>query len=157
MIPEREREALMRLTMCAREECGMCKYKETCNFDFQFNLATENMNILADALTADCKEEPQYDTDKGTIKCDNCSENGSYKCTKCDGEIYFKRLEGESQTEEERCREVVRGFMSIVNEMRNPTEEEQESVNKYIESISKPTGVNIFDMMDESQTDCPWR
>lgn len=37
--------------------------------------------------------EPQYDIDKGTIKCDNCSENGSYKCSKCDGEMYFKRLD----------------------------------------------------------------
>ena len=36
MIPEREREALMRLTMCAREECVMCKYKDTCDFDFQY-------------------------------------------------------------------------------------------------------------------------
>ena len=41
--------------------------------------------------------EPQYDIDKGTIKCDNCSENGSYKCSKCDGEMYFKRLEVEDE------------------------------------------------------------
>ena len=53
MIPEREREALMRLTMCAREECDMCKYKDTCNFDFQYETATKCMNILADALNAD--------------------------------------------------------------------------------------------------------
>ena len=57
MIPEREREALMRLTMCAREECGMCKYKETCDFDFQYETATRCMNILADALNADRKTE----------------------------------------------------------------------------------------------------
>ena len=46
--------------------------------------------------------EPQYDIDKGTIKCDNCSESGSYKCSKCDGEMYFKRLkvEDEPQIEE---------------------------------------------------------
>ena len=50
MIPEREREALMRLTMCARKEGFVCKYKDSCNFDFQFDLATKNMNILADAL-----------------------------------------------------------------------------------------------------------
>lgn len=50
MIPEREREALMRLTMCAREECGMCEYKHKCDFNFQYELATESMNILADAL-----------------------------------------------------------------------------------------------------------
>ena len=55
MIPEKEREALMRLTMCAREECSMCKYQGECNFDFQYELATKNMNILAEAL---CKTEP---------------------------------------------------------------------------------------------------
>ena len=46
--------------------------------------------------------EPQYDIDKGTIKCDNCSENGSYKCSKCDGEMYFKRLEVEDEPQTER-------------------------------------------------------
>ena len=55
MIPEKEREALMRLTMCAREECIMCKYHKECDFDFQYNLATESMNILAEALR---KTEP---------------------------------------------------------------------------------------------------
>ena len=55
--------------------------------------------------------------------------------------------------EGERVRSVVRDFMAIVDSMRNPTEEETESVNKYLESISEPTGVNIFDMMDELQTD----
>ena len=56
MIPEREREALMRLTMCARGECPMCKYEEQCdNWDFRMELATKNMNILAEALR---KTEP---------------------------------------------------------------------------------------------------
>ena len=32
---------------------------------------------------------------------------------------------------------------------RNPTEEEMRSAHEYIESISTPTGVNIFDLMDE--------
>ena len=36
---------------------------------------------------------PQYEMGMGTLRCDNCSEYGSYKCTKCDGEMYFKRLE----------------------------------------------------------------
>lgn len=36
MIPEKEREALMRLTMCARHDC--------------IEEATKNMHILADAL-----------------------------------------------------------------------------------------------------------
>ena len=46
--------------------------------------------------------DEQYDADKLTIKCDNCSENGSYKCSKCDGEMYFKRLEVEDEPQTER-------------------------------------------------------
>ena len=53
--------------------------------------------ITSNDRTADLKTEPQYDIDKGTIKCDNCSENGSYKCSKCDGEMYFKRIEIEDE------------------------------------------------------------
>ena len=62
MIPERQREALMRLTMCARGECAMCKYEKTCTTSFQYELATENMNILADALrVADIPQTEVYD------------------------------------------------------------------------------------------------
>ena len=88
MIPEREREALMRLTMCAREECGMCKYKDTCNFDFQYETATRCMNILAEALNADrktenCSEIPnncEHITEDGVTcakypACDDCLDN----------------------------------------------------------------------------------
>ena len=70
MIPEREREALMRLTMCAREECIMCEYHKECDFDFQYELATESMNILAEALR---KTEPQRD-------CNNCKRKGYEGC-----------------------------------------------------------------------------
>ena len=44
------RDALMRLTMCAREECDMCKYKESCGFDFQYEISTENMHTILNAL-----------------------------------------------------------------------------------------------------------
>ena len=52
-MTEEVREALMRLTMCAREECGMCKYKDECGFDFQYNISTENMHTILDALSAE--------------------------------------------------------------------------------------------------------
>lgn len=75
MIPEREREALMRLTMCAREECRICKYENTCGFDFQCDLATKSMNILADALRkAFTPQTDCYDYSKSkieNIKCGN--------------------------------------------------------------------------------------
>jgi len=93
MIHEREREALMRLTMCAREECGMCKYKDTCDFDFQYELTTKNMNILAEALR---KTEPtiskmeQVDKDINVRSkdepqtCDTCKHKGEYAyCRLC--------------------------------------------------------------------------
>lgn len=53
MIPEKEREALMRLTMCARKDCAICKYKKHKGYKKRDceDLITLNMNILADALS----------------------------------------------------------------------------------------------------------
>ena len=42
-------------------------------------------------------------------------------------------------------------FEEWLGSMRNPTQEEWDSVNNYIESISRPTGINIFDLMNEEQ------
>ena len=49
MLPEKEREALMRLTMCARVNCDICRYRES-SLDECDERITKNMNILADAL-----------------------------------------------------------------------------------------------------------
>ena len=40
-------------------------------------------------------------------------------------------------------------FEEWLSSMRNPTEEEWDSINNYINSISINTGVNIFDLMDK--------
>ena len=40
-------------------------------------------------------------------------------------------------------------FEEWLSSMRDPTPEEWDSINNYIESISRPTGVNIFGLMDE--------
>ena len=40
-------------------------------------------------------------------------------------------------------------FFFFLDSMRDPTPEEWDSINNYIESISRPTGINIFDLMDE--------
>ena len=40
-------------------------------------------------------------------------------------------------------------FEEWLGSMRNPTQEEWDAINSYIESISRPTGINIFDLMDE--------
>ena len=91
MIPEREREALMRLTMCAREECRMCKYEDTCDYDFQYNLATESMNILADALrVADTPQTdllvktPQKSRESHEKNCETCRDKDAYERGKRD-------------------------------------------------------------------------
>lgn len=44
-------------------------------------------------------------------------------------------------------------FEEWLGSMRGPTSEEWDSINNYIESISYPTGVNIFDLMDEYEND----
>ena len=51
VIPERQREALMRLTMCARDECMMCIYQP--KDDRCKDIATTAMHILANALKVD--------------------------------------------------------------------------------------------------------
>lgn len=50
MIPDKEREALMRLTMCARHQCAVCKYHNKYTQDDCENEITDDMHILADAL-----------------------------------------------------------------------------------------------------------
>ena len=58
-IPERQREALMRLTMCARDECMMCIYQP--KDDRCKDIATTAMHILANALKVDDDDTPQTD------------------------------------------------------------------------------------------------
>ena len=40
-------------------------------------------------------------------------------------------------------------FEEWLSSMRDPTPEEWDHINNYIESISHPTGINIFDLIDE--------
>ena len=51
------REALMRLSMCARKECEFCKYKDRPKAELPSDdckeRATKNMNILADVCLCD--------------------------------------------------------------------------------------------------------
>ena len=58
-IPERQREALMRLTMCARDECMMCIYQP--KDDRCKDIATTAMHILANALKVD-DDAPQTES-----------------------------------------------------------------------------------------------
>ena len=44
-------------------------------------------------------------------------------------------------------------FKEWIDSMRDPTPEEWDHINNYIESISRPTGINIFDLMDEYENE----
>lgn len=61
MIPERQREALMRLTMCARDECMMCIYQP--KDDRCKDIATTAMHILANALKVEDADTPLTDAE----------------------------------------------------------------------------------------------
>lgn len=50
MIPDKEREALARLVMCARDQCAICKYKGKYTYEDCAEEITDDMHILADAL-----------------------------------------------------------------------------------------------------------
>lgn len=78
VITEEVREAITRLTMCAREECSICKCEKTCGFDKQVEMATKNMNTIINAFTERPKGEwvkamgvapPEY---AGRYVCSNC-------------------------------------------------------------------------------------
>ena len=51
----------------------------------------------------------------------------------------------------ENCSEIPNNWDEF---FREPTAEERKAVADYIDSISVPTGVNVFDLMDEQQTSC---
>ncbi len=56
MIPEKEREALMRLTMCARHQCAICKYHDKYTHDDCEKEITDDMHTLMDALEIEMKD-----------------------------------------------------------------------------------------------------
>lgn len=55
---DEERDALMRLTMCARNECVICKYKDKYTDIQCYELQTKCMNILAESLN---KQEQEHE------------------------------------------------------------------------------------------------
>lgn len=86
---------------------GEFRHKEFCEECYEY-LCEKDEAPKADRKTEPtCSkmeqvDEPRYEMGMGTLKCDNCSEYGSFKCSKCDGEMYFKRLEPKDKTQTER-------------------------------------------------------
>lgn len=95
-MTEEVREALMRLTMCAREECDMCKYEHNCSFDKQVEMATESMNTIANAFKSADRPHGEHGewehTEEVTTmdglhwhvwRCTNCNSSGNPDMNYC--------------------------------------------------------------------------
>ena len=88
------------------EQCSVCKGTRLKEFQSYYGKTTWiktpycpncGADMTAEQTEPSCSEKPnncelQYEMGMETLKCDNCSEYGSFKCAKCDGEMYFKRL-----------------------------------------------------------------
>ena len=55
--------------------------------------------VSVPACLLEIEDEPQTELVRVKYHCINCAENGSYKCSKCDGEMYYKYDKDEPQTE----------------------------------------------------------
>lgn len=86
--------------------------------------------------------------------CDNCYytyfDEKAYPCSLC--------IRGIERTDQwQPSKKTKTDYKKWDDFFREPTAEERKAVADYIDSISIPTGVNVFDLMDEPQTDCSWK
>ena len=86
-LTEEVREAIMRLTMCAREECDICKFGHNhdndCNFSKQVNRATENMNTILNAFKSADRPMGEWEH-----KPSKSGEWIWWQCSECGAVIY---------------------------------------------------------------------
>ena len=59
----------------------------------------KDINVRSKDEPTSSKMEQVEDETRLTAKCLNCANGGSYKCSKCDGEMYYKYDKDEPQTE----------------------------------------------------------
>ena len=77
------------------EHCETCRHKDECE-----GATYEYRNTEWWCLGyAPIEDEPQTELVRVKYHCINCAENGSYKCSKCDGEMYYKYDKDEPQTD----------------------------------------------------------
>ena len=88
-MTEEVREALMRLVMCAREECKVCKYEKECGFEEKIKRATENMHTIINAFN-DSADRPT-----GRWLRPNETESGYYECSECGAFAEIDSVTGE--------------------------------------------------------------
>ena len=98
--------------------CDECMVELLMWLDRKTEPTISKMEQVDKDINVRSKDEPQHDIDKGTIGCDNCAENGSYKCSKCDGEIYFKRLAVKDEPQDECAKEYEELGLRKLKELR---------------------------------------
>ena len=89
---EQVREALMRLTMCARKECEICKYKDRPKTELPSDdckdRTTKNMNILANVCLC------EGGTDKKRMPIKAIMDRFPWAiCPSCGGTINLKNIQ----------------------------------------------------------------
>lgn len=94
---EQVREAIMRLSMCARKECEICKYKDRPKADLPSDeckaRATKNMNILCDVCMCNApisQPKPKRCNAPSETLCWECAKNGGL----CSWSKNFTPVEG---------------------------------------------------------------
>ena len=65
--------------------------------------------------------------------CGTCRNEDTYHCAECENKSDYEQAQADGE----------KSF-----KMRDATPEEQEAIDKYIKSISKPTGINFWDLAD---------
>ena len=107
-----------------------------------------------------------YQTDKEliihTLEGDMKANVGDYIITGVNGEQYpckpdifektYEEVEEKVEENIDICDIVYNEFLKISCMMRDATKEEQEKVNKYIESISTDTGINFWDLLEKAES-----
>jgi hypothetical protein len=94
---EQVREAIMRLSMCARKECEICKYKDRPKADLPSDeykaRSTKNMNILCDVCMCNApvsQPKPKRCNAPRETLCWECAKNGGL----CSWSENFTPVEG---------------------------------------------------------------
>lgn len=83
-MTEEVREALMRLSMCARGDCSICKYAGDtgCSVEEQIAMVTDNAFIIAEALDR-LGEEKHGRWQKYRYPFENGMQYIMYQCSEC--------------------------------------------------------------------------
>ena len=91
------------------EHCMPSQFKKQIEDECAKEYEELGLKELKELIEADRKTEPHIvgkhadaiiiDDSRLTAKCLNCANGGSYKCIKCDGEMYYKYDKDEPQTD----------------------------------------------------------